>query len=174
MNDTDDARKRAAINAMKQTGSFAEATRAAFPHNPKGQRNAVRRWIACDPAFAENMEAGRLEFVGRLETVVAGHALFGWDEPVFQGGAVVGTKKCWDHKLMLRVLQKHDKSWCEQKGLEITGTVNHAVTRGITLTHDDLNLVDEPTQKMLLECLHEIALKKAADRHARGLLDAPS
>ena len=46
-----------------------------------------------------------------LEDKLWAHATQGVDEPVFQGGEIVGHKRKWDHKLMQGMLQVRDENY---------------------------------------------------------------
>ena len=61
---------------------------------------------------------------GVLEDVAWDHAVNGTDDPVFHMGEVVGHKKKFDHNLLMRLLQRRDKSYIDKREIEVKQSID--------------------------------------------------
>ena len=88
--------------------------------------SSIRKWInrsqeqrpEDDPLIHEIAEfaAGVDELqAGRLEDKAWERAMHGWDEPVFAGGEQVGSRRKFDSKLLLRLLQVRDRRFVNEQ-----------------------------------------------------------
>jgi len=83
------------------TGRIGEAATMADV-----DRTSHYRWIANDEEYAKAYEKCRRTISVAVEDSLVEKLIHGWDEPVFQQGAQVGTKRKYDLGAMLRYLEK--------------------------------------------------------------------
>lgn len=100
-------KKRACLTALAETGNVTEATRAAGVH-----RRTHYDWL--DPKksgqeaaaiYAEAVEDAMEAAADRLEREAFRRAVEGVDEPVYQGGELVGTVRKYSDTLLIFLLK---------------------------------------------------------------------
>ena len=79
----------------------------------------VRTLRKNDPAFDEAMQEAADEFRESIEREVLRRAVFGVDEPVFQGGEEVGTKRVYSDALLMMAMKKFDPSYKETHQVDV-------------------------------------------------------
>ena len=177
----DDERRALFLETLARTGSLAHAAAVASPHlagrSPHPGQSSFRKLMRTDPAFTEAVEEARKAFLGKVEEAIASRALEGWEEPVYQGGALVGTKRVYDNRMLLAAARRHDpEAWSERSKLEVSGQVAHAHL-GVHVTLEDLDLLSEEDRSALLECFAKIVERRTANGPQRipvaGRIDPP-
>lgn len=124
---------------------------AALRHEPNvtaaaaaagAERTAFYLLRANDPAFAEAWAAALEEGADRLESVVWGRAVDGWEEPVYgrvgkdQDGQI-GTVRKYDSALAALLLKAHKpEKYRERQELTHSGTVEIEYTNDWRSTND--------------------------------------
>ena len=68
--------------------------------------NAVKTRLLNDPDFRDQYHQATEQISDAIEQVFTDHMLNGWEEPITQHGAIVGTIRKWDHKHMLAYLER--------------------------------------------------------------------
>ncbi|MBF0184357.1 MAG: hypothetical protein HQM06_08205 [Magnetococcales bacterium] len=96
------ARKRAFLEALTETGCLGHACRAVGV-----SRQAVHEWRHNDPAFAEAVEEALEHAADTLELAARKRAVEGVQEPVYQGGELVGHTVRYSDNLLLALLRAH-------------------------------------------------------------------
>jgi hypothetical protein len=79
-------------------------------------------WMHTDPAYAEAFEASRDEAAQVLEDEAVRRAQQGVEEPVYQGGKLVGTVQRYSDTLLIFLLNgaRPDK-YKQRSSVEVTG-----------------------------------------------------
>lgn len=96
-----DLAKRAAfLEALAATCNITKAAELAGV-----SRALVYAWRAADPKFAQAWEEALQLGIDALEDEATRRAVEGWDEPVFQKGALVGTVRKYSDTLLTFLLQ---------------------------------------------------------------------
>lgn len=88
------------LRTLAETGSDRQALEAA-----RMRRADLRRLMAEDSGFAEDVQDAREEYADRLEEAAHARAVSGWDEEVYQLGQKVGTVKRFDGRLLEKLLE---------------------------------------------------------------------
>ena len=153
----------------------------------------LERWVARsrlqDPTddpwvyeIAQVFDESSVAQAGTLEDVAWDHSINGTEEPVYQGGEMVGSKLKFDHRLLERLLKARDTKYIEksaslhlnanvdidldmlqkkweamQRMKELHGDGFAVDARGSVITDDS-----QPVQKDL--GLNDIAMQRAAER----------
>jgi hypothetical protein len=100
------------------------------------RRHSAR--MKCDAVYAEAFEEAYRLGVESLEDWACERAMDGWDEPVYQGGILVGYKRKHSERTMLRMLEtKLPETWGKRK-IEHTGHVGMGVA---SLTDEQLERI---------------------------------
>ncbi len=118
-----EGKKRAFLQHLARTGSVVEAASSAGFSDSYAHR--VRKQ---DPAFAEAWDGAIRQYEARLvergEREAARRGIDGWEEPVYQGGELVGHKRRYSDRLLLRTLEAHrPEKWGRQSTVRHTGIV---------------------------------------------------
>lgn len=108
-------------------------------------RNHHYEWLNEDPTYPPRFAAAHEQACDRLETAMVQRAVQGWEEPVFQGGALVGhVRKFSDRMLELALKSRRPDRFRERISTEHSGPGGApiqvqpvAVDLG-KLTHDQL------------------------------------
>lgn len=111
------ARRRAFLEAFRLSGNVSAAARAADV-----DRTTPYGWAAADPDFKAAWEVAEQEAIDRLEAEAWRRAHDGVEEPVYQGGSLVGHKRVYSDQLMVLLLKAHrpDK-YRERQSIEHSG-----------------------------------------------------
>lgn len=111
------AKKPAMIAAFKSTCSVSRACEIAGI-----ARMTHYLWMHTDPAYAEAFEASRDEAAQVLEDEAVRRAQQGVEEPVYQGGKLVGTVQRYSDTLLIFLLNgaRPDK-YKQRSSVEVTG-----------------------------------------------------
>ncbi|MHC4545759.1 MAG: hypothetical protein ACYSYL_14765 [Planctomycetota bacterium] len=94
-----------------------------------------------DEDFDLKCEQAMAVFRDSLEEVAIDRAKEGWDEPVYQQGMMVGTKRKFDHTLLLALLKRHIPEFRDR------ATLDHNVSGGVLVVGDPQKTVDEWLEK---------------------------
>lgn len=97
-------KKRDFLLALIANGSQTEALREV---NVTGTQ--VNMWQLNDPVFRRGMLYALHTMAKQLHQTLFDRALNGWEEPVFQGGELVGYKRKFDNDLAWKLLLAHNK-----------------------------------------------------------------
>lgn len=139
----------------------------------------VYHWKVNDPEFAENFEIARGLAITVLEDEAMQRAVYGREEPVFQGGKLVGYVRRYSDTLLVTLLKgaapdKYRENWkgtlTDGQGKPLTGnlTINHIYTDSKQLANSEAEVEAEiareqpPTQEADYELL-PVPEKKAQD-----------
>ena len=154
-----DARKRAFLKALEETGSAPAAARAASPHST-GKRNCINTFRDArdrDPEFAAAWEEAVSRALGRVENEITRRAMTPTQRPIFSKGELVGHEDVYDNKLLLALARKlNPDEWSEKRQVEMKGSVDHRHGH-IYLTMSDVHLLSPSKAEQLLLLLGEIA-----------------
>ena len=82
-------------------------------------RNALFDWLHNDTEFQDMYEHARERFEDELEAEAFRRAREGWDEPVYQGGKLVGTKRMHSDRMLELMLKAKLPEYRDKH--EITG-----------------------------------------------------
>lgn len=110
-------KKLAFLKAYARLGTITHAAEAAGIN-----RDTHSDWLRKDPDYAEAFEEAKAAFAERLEHEAIRRAVEGYEEPVFQGGELVGTRLRYSDRLMELLLKGHlpDK-YRERQEIRISG-----------------------------------------------------
>ena len=87
------------LSALAESGLVTSAARAAGI-----DRSAVYRYRDAHPDFAEKWEHALETAADHLEAEAIRRGVDGWEEPVYQGGQMVGTIRKYSDNLLIRLL----------------------------------------------------------------------
>lgn len=120
-------RKETFLNALARTGSFPAASRAASPHASTrwGASKTFRDEEKRNPEFASQVEEARLKAIGVIEQTIYDRAVDGIEEPIWEHGKLVGTRKVYDNKLLMRLASKLEPAWAEKRHNTVEGHIEH-------------------------------------------------
>lgn len=110
MSDTDDAeavrerRKGLFLTALETSYSVAAAARQAGM-----SRSAAYVYRHDDPDFAAAWDQAKEAHLDAIEASLMHRAAYGWEEPVYQNGMLVGTKQKYSDVACIFMLKKHRK-----------------------------------------------------------------
>lgn len=85
--------------AYAATGSIGEAARTSGL-----SRQSHGNWMRTDPDYKVRFEEAKEQAIEVLEDEARRRAAVGWDEPVFQGGSLVGVKRRYSDTLLIFLL----------------------------------------------------------------------
>jgi hypothetical protein len=88
------------VESLRLSGNVAVACQAA-----KVSRGEVRDAMSKSEAFALACQDAVDEYADRLEAEADRRARVGWEEPVYQMGKLVGSKRVYDSRLMEKLLE---------------------------------------------------------------------
>ena len=136
------ARMNSFLQAYVVCGSISDATKAVVVRGQPLGRNAPAVWIRQFPEFADKMAVAREEVNDQIEKEIYRRAVEGWDEPVYQGGAQVGTIHKYDSTLLIFMAKANmpEKYRDKYEGANIGPTFNFAgndVVRAIAALQPD-------------------------------------
>ena len=138
--------QRAKMNLFLQSyvlcGSISDATQAVVVRGVPMERSTPARWAREFPEFADKMAVAREEVNDQIEKEIYRRAVDGWDEPVYQGGAQVGTIHKYDSTLLIFMAKANmpEKYRDKYEGANIGPTFNFAgndVVRAIAALQPD-------------------------------------
>jgi len=111
------ARKALFLRAFRESGVVRTACEAAG-----AQRSTIHRWRQDDPAFARAFDEGYDDAIDQLEREAIRRAFEGWDEPVYQGGNMVGTIRKFSDTLLIFLMKgARPTKYRDNARLELTG-----------------------------------------------------
>jgi hypothetical protein len=109
------------------TGRKRDAARAVGTHF-----NTVARQKKLDPEFAAACDDAYEMYKEQvIETEVHRRGIEGWDEPVYQGGRVVGSVRKYDSALLLAHARRHIPEYREKYQVELDVTARVLVVPGM-------------------------------------------
>ena len=154
------------LRAFDECGSITNATDTVGL-----SRQAHYNWMNHDPKYPEQFERAYASFCDRLEGEASRRAMLGYDEPVFQGGAQVGTKKRYSDSLLIFLLKGSRPDKYADRSI-VTGNV----TGEIKHTHDlsereQAKQIDEAIDR--LQALRANPIKRKVKVRSTRALPAP-
>jgi len=110
------AKKEAFLVAYSEIGVVSRAAEAA-----NVDRNMHWRWLRDDPEYPARFVAAHGQACDALETEARRRAIEGWEEPVYQGGQLVGTKRRYSDTMLAMLLnanlpEKYGRNRVEHSG----------------------------------------------------------
>lgn len=85
-------------------------------------RSTILRWKQDDEAFAREWHAAYEDAIDSLEKEAMRRAFEGWDEPVYQGGAMVGTIRKFSDTLLIFLMKgARPGKYRDNARIELTG-----------------------------------------------------
>ena len=81
-------------------------------------------WMSTDDEYRTQFRALRYTICQRIEDSLIDRLANGWEEPVFQGGEEVGTKRKFDNSAAIAYLDRHDKDFIAGKRQNVDVTSN--------------------------------------------------
>jgi hypothetical protein len=118
-----EGKKRAFLQHLARTGSVVEAASAAGFSDSYAHRVRKRDTAFAD-AWDEAIRAYESRLVERGEREAARRGIEGWREPVYQNGKLVGHKRRFSDRLLLRTLEAHrPEKWGRKSTVNHTGIV---------------------------------------------------
>lgn len=170
-----EARRRAFLDVLRQTGIFTWACRAASPHSERGCVNSFRDLMKRDPTFAAEVREAQEVADARLEREALRRGVEGVPEGVFQKGQRVyetdpetgerrpATIIRYSDNLLLRLLEKRDPdSWAQHRKLEHKGSaVPAGAVAAIALS--DVNYLSDEQRRQLAGILRTIQSRRQDD-----------
>ncbi|MDE2096742.1 MAG: terminase [Patescibacteria group bacterium] len=99
-------------------------------------RKSVYAWRLRDKSFADAFARAETESTERLEAEAQRRAAEGWDEPVYQGGQMVGTVRKYSDTLLIFLLKgRAPEKYREMRDVRHSGEVSQ--TLRIVVDDDD-------------------------------------
>lgn len=105
--------ERAFLLALAELGTVTQAAEAA-----KTSRESAYKLRANAPDFADAWDDARERCFDRLERLAMERVEKGWDEPVYQGGELVGHRRMFSERLHERLLESAGRF---RRNVELTG-----------------------------------------------------
>jgi len=177
-----EARKRAFIEALRATGVFVWAARAASPHaqDRHGGSSGFRDLMAREPMFRAEVEAAIEEANARIEREAVRRAIEGVPRAVYQKGAqAVGAdgkpavETVYSDRLLEVLLRSRiPATYGDRKTVELHGSVDHRHV-GLLITPADLVALDGSQRSQLATILRTIAAHRG-ETDVTPALPAPS
>ena len=125
--------RRAALEALKKSGSYTEAATAVGV-----SRRSIQRLRDADPAFGAQVREALETYADRLEAAVDERAFTGVRRPVYQGGVQVGeTVEYSDRLAELRLRALRPSLYGETAQQQGGGNVQFKVSIGIQTRDGD-------------------------------------
>ncbi len=106
-----EARQRAFLRALSETGCVRDACARVQISSTSAYR--MRRRSA---AFERAWERAIARAVPTLEQAAYERAVIGWDEPVYQGGKLVGARRRYSDSLLRLLIQRGDLRAAQRSG----------------------------------------------------------
>lgn len=94
-----------------------------------------------DKDFDQKCEAAMAVFRESLEEAAIDRAKEGWDEPVYQQGMMVGTKRKFSDRMLELLLKRHIPEFRDR------ATLDHNVNGGVLVVGDPQKTADEWIEK---------------------------
>lgn len=94
------AKKNAVPGMLAETGTISAACRAAGV-----DRTSHYRWLETDPEYAAAIRDAEQQFIHKLEAEMYRRGVEGVDEPVYDGGKLVGHKRKYSDTLLIFALK---------------------------------------------------------------------
>ena len=80
---------------------------------------------------------------------------------MWQGGKCVGTRRVYDNRLLMRILERFDRSWAPRSHQTVEGKVEHRHAGAfLTLSADDVMRLEPDEQRAIVELVEKIGLLK--------------
>ena len=112
-------------------------------------------WMAKDEEYRAKFRALRYNNCQKIEDSLVERLVEGWDEPVYQGGELVGSKRKFDNSAAIAYLDRHDKDFIagKKQGVDVTSN-GESLSLGdkvVDLARTDPEYLEFQRQKMLAE-----------------------
>lgn len=115
----DDVRQDAYVKQVAQTGMLHES--AAVLGVSYLDIESKRRE---SPMFDYMVNAALTTYKERVQRSVASRALYGWLEPVYQNGMIVGHRRRYDHQLLKMEAQRVNEGYRQQPSIAIQNNLD--------------------------------------------------
>lgn len=115
------------LAALEQTGIIADACKLAGV-----DRSSVWRCRQSDESFAKAFDEAMEAAIDTLEREARRRAVEGTEEPVYQGGQLVGTRRVYSDSLMALLLKGRRKSVFADR-TELTGAEGGPVKAAVVI-----------------------------------------
>ncbi len=108
------------LRAFRECGVVERAARKAGI-----AKNTHYNWLASNETYREAFELCRINVCDQIERALAKRLIEGWDEPVYQGGELVGKKRKFDNATALRYLERISPKFKPSSEMEVNGTLEN-------------------------------------------------
>lgn len=154
------AKKSAFLKALAKCGNVSQVSRdLGIP------RRTHYDWIDDDPDYARDAEAAQQEYCDRLEAEADRRAVEGVEDPVYQGGQLVGKRRVYSDQLLItRLKALRPEVYKDRVAAEHTGK------NGGPIQYDRVDLTKFTDEE--LEQLEE--LRRAANSRRNSAGEAPA
>lgn len=131
-------------------------------------RDTVDNWRKADPSFSDRMASAKLEAADTAEEELRRRAIIGWEEPVYQGGNLVGTiRKFSDRMLELHIKALKPTEYRENVRLEASGP------NGGPIETAALPVMEDHEKQALRKVLEDAIREAEAATQADSSTEAP-
>ena len=114
------------LQAFKVQGTVSKASKAA-----NVARQSHYRWMATDVAYSAEFKALRYTICQQIDDSLTDRLANGWDEPVYQGGKLVGHKRKYDNAAAIAYLDRHDPDFIKGKRQNVDLTSSGAAVPAV-------------------------------------------
>lgn len=122
------------LNCYKVTGRVNESC-----YLSRVDRTTLRKWQETYPDFVEEYEQAEQCYLESLEKEVHRRGVEGWDEPVYQMGMKVGSKRKYDSTLLLALLKSKKPEYRDGTSVNIANAISNQTTNingNVTIIED--------------------------------------
>ena len=165
------ARQRAFLRALSETGCVRDACARVGISNTSAYRMKKK-----SDAFSRAWDRALAKAAPTIEQAAYERAVLGWEEPIVQGGRVVGTKRRYSDSLLRLLLQRHvaEHGWVEgnsvpppapadQSALDAAAAKAAAAAGGFYASRADLDAEHEDEMKAKAEVMWRLDRIAAAE-----------
>ena len=127
-------KQKAFLLAYRQCGTIAKAVESSSV-----AKSNHYYWLEQDARYRRAFQYSRNLICSHIEEGLVDRLANGWDEPVFQGGALVGHRRKFDNANAIAYLDRHDADFRKNKGrteVNIQNNVEGGARVRITLPHN--------------------------------------
>lgn len=111
----EDPKQRAFVGAFRLTGIIKKASAETGI-----DRKTHYAWMSNDESYRAAFHASRDTVCDHIEGALIQRLIHGWEEPVYQGGELVGTKRKFDNATAMRYLERISPKFKPQAELDIS------------------------------------------------------
>lgn len=135
-------RKERFLTSLAETGRILESCATSGI-----SYRSVHRWRKNDEEFRLRFEEAELLYCEKIEREIERRAIDGWDEPVFQNGEQVGSKRRYSDSLLLALTRSRIARYRDKVEVEATHKGSVLVVPAPALSEeafDELVRADKP------------------------------